>query len=285
MNKVIAIFMCALICTFCGCRAPSSSAETSVSKTSKPSQPKAPENPKKTLADYVYNVMSDEEYNAIAEQIQWEKLDLSDYDVGKLLFYSSKEVYGIMRVASEYFCHIGLSGLPVLVDVMSRVEKDTDHVTVTYIYPIAYYTVLRINLPYTKEPPCDHTAENIHKIKKDSETACEEIISKNVSSREKLDVLREWGIYGLPYVLEEIEKGNTEFESFFTEIGLHLSHREYVEIGISEHFQKEMYEKLKQTGSPTDFDYKVWLSENEEDLNNLFAYLDAYCAEYEAENK
>jgi hypothetical protein len=32
-----------------------------------------------------------------------------------------------------------------------------------------------------------------------------------------------------------------------------------------------------------DFDYKVWLSENEEDLDNLFKFLDAYCAEYEAE--
>lgn len=30
------------------------------------------------------------------------------------------------------------------------------------------------------------------------------------------------------------------------------------------------------------FDCKVRLSENEEDLNNLFTYLDAYCAEYEA---
>ena len=32
-----------------------------------------------------------------------------------------------------------------------------------------------------------------------------------------------------------------------------------------------------------DFDYKVWLSENEEDLDNLFKFLDAYCEEYEAE--
>ena len=31
-----------------------------------------------------------------------------------------------------------------------------------------------------------------------------------------------------------------------------------------------------------DFDYKAWLEENKEDLDNLFKFLDAYCAEYEA---
>ena len=43
------------------------------------------------------------------------------------------------------------------------------------------------------------------------------------------------------------------------------------------------YDKLM-ANSET-FDYRDWLSKNEEDLENLFTYLDAYCAEYEANNK
>ena len=88
----------------------------------------------------------------------------------------------------------------------------------------------------------------------------------------------------LPYVIKQIDKGHEEYISFFTEIGLHLSHRDFAHLALLKHHGYDtLYDDEEYSAGAEDFDYKVWLSENEEDLDNLFKFLDAYCEEYEAE--
>ena len=113
-------------------------------------------------------------------------------------------------------------------------------------------------------------------------------ISKSfLSAEEKIEAYREFGIFAVPYVVKEIEKGHTEFEKFFVLIGAHLSTPDYLKIVERTSFEQPppTSEQIDEAllSCAEDFDYKVWLSENEEDLDNLFKFLDAYCAEYEAE--
>ena len=118
-----------------------------------------------------------------------------------------------------------------------------------------------------------------------SKTECPKIISSGNSVKDNLAELRRYGVYAIPYVLKEIQNGFDEYTAFFTEIGLHLSVREYARLVIEKHiYDDEVYSDAEYNKGAEDFDYKVWYEENKEDLDNLFKFLDAYCAEYEAEN-
>lgn len=110
------------------------------------------------------------------------------------------------------------------------------------------------------------------------------IIATNESLDLKLDKLKTYGIISIPFIVDEINRGHSEYARYFIEIGLHLSTPEFMEFfGDLLLSDEEKREKIVNHPKAEDFDYKVWLSENEEDLNNLFKFLDAYCKEYEAE--
>jgi hypothetical protein len=110
-------------------------------------------------------------------------------------------------------------------------------------------------------------------------------INSNLSVEDKISTLRTFGVFAIPSVLSELENGNTAFEKFFVAAGLHLSDQKYAEFVdmYSRQYDPNIINSDEFMDGAEDFDYKVWLSENEEDLDNLFKFLDAYCAEYEAE--
>ena len=118
-----------------------------------------------------------------------------------------------------------------------------------------------------------------------------EIADSDMTAEEKVSAYRKFGIFAVPYVMEEIEAGNTELEPFFALIGTHLTTAEYMQL-------TDRIDPTKYTGTPPpteeeidailiegakDFDYKKWYAENKTDIENLEKFLDAYCAEYEAE--
>ena len=120
----------------------------------------------------------------------------------------------------------------------------------------------------------------------DAKERIPEIIASNDEFSDKAMKLITYGVFAIPYVVREIEKGNTEYEQIFVGLGLHIDVPELKRrmpnyfLSWQERFDSEAFLK----GSEN-FDYKVWYEENKEDLDNLFKFLDAYCAEYEAENK
>ena len=122
----------------------------------------------------------------------------------------------------------------------------------------------------------------------DAETFCPQIISTNLPTYEKIKMLRNFGILAIPYVVDAIDRGEYLYKAYFTEIGLHLTTEEFHNIVCTYNSNEcvdDKYNEIQLHPKAEDFDYKVWLSENEEDLDNLFKFLDAYCAEYESENK
>ena len=89
---------------------------------------------------------------------------------------------------------------------------------------------------------------------------------------------------GVFFFFASKEKGDKEYEQFFVGLGLHIDVPEFKR-RMPNYFLswQERFDTTAFLEGSENFDYKVWLDENEEDLNNLFKFLDAYCAEYEAE--
>ena len=191
--------------------------------------------------------------------------------------------------AADEMCNVGIEGVPVIAELLI-----TESPIFEGGFPRDYlrhgmYLILRI------DPNDAHGCTGTHRIDDCtadciadfyllSKTECPKIISSGNSVKEKLAKLRRFGVYAIPYVVEQIQNGFDVYASFFTEIGLHLSAREYAHLVIEKHlYSDEVYSDAEYNKGAEDFDYKAWLEENKEDLDNLFKFLDAYCAEYEAE--
>ncbi len=186
---------------------------------------------------------------------------------------------------------VGIKGIPVIINAMEanmNASKDMPNIVCgEYSPPVKfYYMGLSI---LTRTPLMNEYSESYRGyLRNDIARIQAEILKIENSdslSSEKILKLREFGLFAVPVVLEQIEKGNTEYEKFFTSAGFHLSEKKYASLLLS---RKNMgnigiMETSEFWIGSKNFDYKVWLSENEEDLNNLFRFLDAYCAEYEAE--
>ncbi len=131
--------------------------------------------------------------------------------------------------------------------------------------------------------------DDFYSFFKDAKVNCPQIIKSSIDTNAKITKLRKYGMLAIPYVKEEIDKGDLSLESYFREIGIHLATEEFSEIVCSyrdyafNEYDEQLREKVYNHPKAEGFDYKVWLSENKEDLNNLFKFLDAYCGEYEAE--
>lgn len=131
-----------------------------------------------------------------------------------------------------------------------------------------------------------HSHRNYAFLWTKSQQEIPKIISSKVSFECKISSLKQYGLISIPFVVKEINKGHSEYEAYFTAIGLHMDTPEFMSYMTDYSLPwEERFEKEGFMDGAEDFDYRVWLSENEEDLENLFKFLDAYCAEYEAENK
>lgn len=142
----------------------------------------------------------------------------------------------------------------------------------------------------------------------------EKTYNSDKTAEEKLIEYTSFGLLSIPYVMKELDAGNTKYELFFVLIGAHLSASDFAKLASSlsayrsfrivlesakdpsiiEDFEvsawlTEVYEKYpydkwfeiyeEDFATVKLFDYKKWLSENEEELNALYKYLDAYMAE------
>ena len=234
--------------------------------------------------DPLEGIVTESEYAEIQESINnlVEEIELD------LLAYSGYQYANEVEYSERLCCLVGYKGLPVLITEMDKRSKDNSQFNNTHFLFSGVYALLRINdmNDYSiddnahprppKEVVCDIYSNSKKQIPK--------MLKKVISTDKKIEELREFGILALPYVVKEIEKGNTEYEAYFTTIGLHMETPEFMtymtdfSMSWEERFEKEGF-----MDGAEDFDYKVWLSENDEDLDNLFKFLDAYCAEYEAE--
>lgn len=197
------------------------------------------------------------------------------------------EPYIMTYAASKGIAHIGVEAVPVISVILNDKEAENieehkkDYLahgiySILHIDPFYVQGIGNNRIIYSKESICDfykYAKEQIAKT-----------LSSNSKTETKLLTLQKFGIYAVPEVVEKIKNGNVEYEEFFTVIGLHLSHQDYAElVAIKYLFSDDMHTKEDYLAGSEDFDYKVWYEENKEDLDNLFKFLDAYCAEYEAE--
>ena len=205
--------------------------------------------------------------------------------------------YDDVKKDSDELVEIGYEGLPVLIQIMNE-QANNDNYS---FFDLSFWSagtcaILRIDpnhkyMSYTSDGehynPCHK--ESICLFYEKSIEEIPQILFSELNTEEKIFQLRYYGIFAIPFVVAEIEDGKTEYIPFFIEIGLHLSVPEYMEymtIYNSTYNDipiNERYINIRNDPKAKDFDYKVWLSENEETLDNLFKFLDAYCAEYEAE--
>ena len=210
--------------------------------------------------------------------------------IGNYCYFDAPEAH------SKLFS-IGLKGVPMLIyenayyGSVDEPHMNTEGSICHFHFYIALASLLRANecTVYGKAPKTgNYFRENLYHFFNDAKTTCPQIMKLSIDTDEKFRMLRKYGILAIPYVLEEIDKGNSCFETYFQEIGAHLTTEEYAEAvcfynvdTISGH--DELYDKVHNHPKAQNFNYKVWLSENGEDLNNLFDFIDAFCAEYEAE--
>ena len=215
--------------------------------------------------------------------------------------WSSVYYYGIADSVDK-ISEIGLKGLPVLIVKSVELEnilEDSDTkdeiaegVEVAWYRMFTSSAILRVSYDTFLAP-------NGHKVKPSNnyytyweyvKKELPKIADSDMAAEEKVSAYRKFGIFAVPYVMEEIEAGNNELEPFFVLIGTHLTTAEYMQL-------TDRIDPTKYTGTPPpteeeidamliegakDFDYKKWYAENKTDIENLENFLDAYCAEYEA---
>ena len=215
--------------------------------------------------------------------------------------WASEPVYLGFEEGIDGLSEVGIKGLPILMieSIKEETVKEapTKEIADSYTaYGIklamdrafAFTSVCRVKY-FDLPDPNDAAVPSKHYYVRWTYAKNElpKIYNSEASAEEKSEAYRRFGIFAVPYVVKEIERGNREFEDFFILIGAHLSTPDYLKIVERTSLEQpppkteEINEALFKYAE--DFDYKVWLSENEEDLDNLFKFLDAYCAEYEAE--
>ena len=259
-------------------------------------------------APVVDNELKTEKYAPI--DIVLNKEDQKEYSefIDEVSFSSnsmwSTEVYYEKKESVDRLSQIGIKGLPMLI-VKSIENENNDDIKESSEQGIALgmslsrkrlfsaTAILRIKFDSFVEPNKNAVlaSKNYYTYWTYAKNKLPQIADLNMTAEEKASIYREFGILAVPYVVEEIEKGDSELARFFSLIGAHLTTPEYM--NITDTIDPE---KHTNTPSPTEeeiedilleggkeFDYKVWYAENKKDLDNLFKFLDAYCAEYEAE--
>ena len=210
-------------------------------------------------------------------------------DIAFKSFFSSHPHYSDSPDEYAQLYTISLKGIPVLIDETSSfnsMEESLPRAQYGDYWQYGTITLLRCykwHFKFSGDPLSK--SENFYTLFTSAKTDCPQILSSSDSTEEQLKRLRYYGILAIPYIQDRINEGHTEYESFFIEIGLHLTADEFAQIvSVLPPSSTTHYDNIRNHPKAEDFDYKVWLSENEEDLDNLFKFLDAYCEEYEREN-
>lgn len=213
--------------------------------------------------------------------------DLEQYS-SELVPYAG-DPYMLSYAASITFCDFGLEAVPIIITALTDDKAEPVEEYYKVYLSHGMYTLLRIDhLKVTEGDGSNliYTDDSIYYFYKHSKEEISKTINSNALIDRKLEALRKFGVYAVPEVVEQINIGNSDYEKFFVYAGLHLSDQDFVKIaGIKHLFSNDLHTKEEYLAGAEEFDYKVWLSENEEDLDNLFKFLDAYCKEYEKENK
>lgn len=247
-------------------------------------EPKPTDVTQQTPIDPLEGVISDQEYGEIQAHIN----DIIEETHMSLLPYSGY-VYFFQREQSDKLSEaVGYKGLPVLITEIEKIFDEKEHFNDSEFLAASVFALLRVDALESRyrETPDRRTCnkKGFCLRYKDSQEQVPEILKMKISTDEKFKKLREFGILAIPYILEELEKGNTEYEKYFTAIGLHMETPEYmIYMSDCERLWEHGFDQEGFMDGAEDFDYKVWYEENKEDLDNLFKFLDAYCAEYEAE--
>ena len=234
--------------------------------------------------DPLEGVITAEEYIEIQNQIN----DILQETHMDLMRYSGY-VYFFNREQSDKLSEaVGYKGLPVLITEIEKMFDEKEHFNDCEFFAASVFALLRVDgleSRYREFPDYRTCTKKGFCLRyRDSQEQVPEILKMKTSTDEKFKKLREFGILAIPYILEELEKGNTEFEKYFTAIGLHMETPEYMTyMSDRDRLWEHGFEQEGFMDGSEDFDYKVWYEENKEDLDNLFKFLDAYCAEYEAE--
>ncbi|MEE0929009.1 MAG: hypothetical protein UIG59_07430 [Acutalibacteraceae bacterium] len=156
--------------------------------------------------------------------------------------------------------------------------------TVSYSLRVDYYDFVSVYKNGVIRP-----SDNYYAYWKYAKDELPKIAGSDIETEEKIKQFIKFGYFAIPYVKEELEKGNTEYEKFFPLIGAHLTTADYMKVINSTDAmtpaptEEEIEKSLLESGA--DFDYKKWLNENEEDLNNLFKFLDEYIKDYESKTE
>ena len=235
--------------------------------------------------------LSTEEYNEIKSYV-----DTLRPEVDR--FFSYPFAYHWDSKNVDKLCTVGINGIPVLCDTLVEAEENQDYWT-EEVFPTAgcgwwlyrefihegIRGIARFNpiLPFSRAD-CG-TPKFIYILWTSAKSDIPERLASDESTEEKIHYIKRYGIFAIPFVRAQIESGNTEFEAFFTEIGLHVDDSEFLRLSEFNHMLADGYSTLRSSGNPEEFDYKAWLNENEDDLNALYKYMDEFCAEYEAKQK
>ena len=253
------------------------------------------------LRDYsTATVLSNEEYDKARDHIL--NIEFTSPD----LLYFSRYDASVAQDEVEYISQIGIKEIPVLLDVLKEIE-DKYHEYDDYesgcwrnqilgISKAALCIMLHADYYVCLNSDDSHNAFQqtfghfISGLKSGlscffltAEAEIPEILESDTDISAKFPKLARFGILAIPYILPEIEKGKTEYEDYFTYIGLHLSNEDFIDVtkGL---LYEERWEELQQnedfTKGAEDFDYKEWLDENANDIRALLKYTEEYTQEY-----
>lgn len=277
MKRTLFVYILCFILVFVGC------GEHGYTDT--PKQP--------TAKEVLDEILTEEEQRQIIEHIYDIKFKPHIFDI---------QCYTQSQEAHSKLYEISLKELPILVYTTCFFDENRETLNGIMTYPnfcfgiIAMLHANEVEFYYSRavsNTDIDwktYYREWFFAFFKNAEEECSKVIASDNTIDDKIETLANYGILAIPYVKEEIDKGNLEYEVFFTEIGLHMTTENFATVGCyfnnSELYINHKYSEIRDNyPAAEDFDYKVWLSENEEDLDNLFKFLDAYCAEYEAEKE
>ncbi len=269
--KVIKKFFCVLISAFLVCTMISCETEET-----------------KGLLDTILTTEEQERYETFIEDVKFKSVP-----------WASNISYWDVMDGVDKLSAIDLKGIPVLICKSIENERgsfteesiknniavgselsDFRMYTVSYILRVDYYDFISVYKNGVIMP-----SENYYAYWKYAKEELPKIAGSDIETEEKIKQFIKFGCFAIPYVKEELSKGNTEYEKFFPLIGVHLSTADYLKVVNSTDTMTPMPTKQEAENSllesGADFDYKKWLNENEEDLNNLFKFLDEYINNYE----
>ncbi len=249
----------------------------------------------KDLLDTVLTTEEQQNYGEIIESASFDAVPWAE----NISYYMAKD--GLESISA-----IGIKGLPVLIYKTIEIE-DIDYLDVNDETEVAlgdelarfrlfvFTSMLRVDNYSFSHPIIEQPAigqkpsEDFYGFWKYAKAELPKISSSDVSIDEKLDKYVEFGLFAVPYVKEEIAWGQSEYEKYFALVGAHLTTADYMKVINSTDTMtpiptvEEVEKSLLESGK--DFDYKKWLNENEEDLNNLYKFLDEYVKDYESKTE